>query len=61
MSKEDLLNLKIGNKNQRYDCVGSNNKIIGRKSLKNHTEQFIRQLLIITVDEMVKHSKKEPE
>ena len=47
MSKEDRLNLKMGIKMEEHDWVDSDNHIIDRNSLINHTDQYIRQLLMI--------------
>ena len=38
--------------------VDSDNHIIDRNSLINHTDQYIRQLLTATFDEMVKRNKE---
>jgi hypothetical protein len=40
------------------DWVDSDNHIIDRNSLINHTDQYIRQLLTATSDEMVKRNKE---
>jgi hypothetical protein len=58
MSKEDRLNLKMGIKMEEHDWVDSDNYIIDRNSLINHTDQYIRQLLTATFDEMVKRNKE---
>ena len=41
-----------------HDCVDSDNHIIDRNSLLNHTDQYIRQLLTATFDEMVKRNQE---
>ena len=56
--KEDRLNLKMGIKMKEHDWVDSDNHIIDRNSLINHTDQYIRQLLTATFDEMVKRNKE---
>jgi len=58
MSKEDRLNLKMGIKMEEHDWVDSDNYIIDRNSLINHTDQYIKQLLTATFDEMVKRNKE---
>ena len=58
MSKEDPLNLKMGIKMKEQDWVDSDNHIIDRNNLKNHTDSYIRQLLTATFDEMVKRNKE---
>ena len=58
MSKEDRLNLKMGIKMEEHDWVDSDNHIIDRNSLINHTDQYIRQLLTATFDELVKRNKE---
>jgi hypothetical protein len=58
MSKEDRLNLKMGIKMEEHDWVDSDNYIIDRNSLLNHTDQYIKQLLTATFDEMVKRNKE---
>ena len=58
MSKEDRLNLKMGIKMEEHAWVDSDNYIIDRNSLINHTDQYIRQLLTATFDEMVKRNKE---
>ncbi len=58
MSKEDRLNLKMGIIMEEHDWVDSDNHIIDRNSLINHTDQYIRQLLTATFDEMVKRNKE---
>ena len=59
MSKEDRLNLKMGIKMEEHDWVDSDNYIIDRNSLINHTDQYIKQLLTATFDEMVKRNKED--
>ena len=43
---------------KEHDWVDSDNHIIDRNSLLNHTDQYIRQLLSATFDEMVKRNKE---
>jgi len=43
---------------KEHDWVDSDNHIIDRNSLINHTDQYIRQLLTATFDEMVKRNKE---
>ena len=40
------------------DWVDSDNHIIDRNNLKNHTDSYIRQLLNATFDEMVKRNQE---
>ena len=40
------------------DWVDSDNHIIDRNSLKNHTDNYIRQLLTATFDEFFKRKKE---
>ena len=40
------------------DWVDSDNHIIDRNSLINHTDSYIRQLLSATFDELVKRNKE---
>ena len=56
--KEDRLNLKMDIKMKEHDWVDSDNHIIDRNSLINHTDQYIRQLLTATFDEMVKRNQE---
>ena len=49
--KEDRLNLKMDIKMKEHDWVDSDNHIIDRNSLINHTDQYIKQLLTATFDE----------
>ena len=58
MSKEDRLNLKMGIKIKEHDWVDSDNHIIDRNSLINHTDQYIKQLLTATFDEIVKRNQE---
>ena len=48
----------MGIKIEPPDWVDSDNHIIDRNSLKNHTDQYIRQLLTATFDEMVKRNQE---
>ena len=48
----------MGIKIEPSDWVDSDNHIIDRNSLINHTDQYIRQLLTATFDEMVKRNKE---
>ena len=43
---------------KEHDWVDSDNHIIDRNSLINHTDQYIRQLLTATFDEMVKRNQE---
>ena len=43
---------------KEHDWVDSDNHIIDRNSLINHTDQYIRQLLTATFDEVVKRNKE---
>jgi hypothetical protein len=52
------MNLKMGIKMKEHDWVDSDNHIIDRNNLKNHTDSYIRQLLTATFDEMVKRNKE---
>ena len=52
------MNFKMGFKMKGHDWVDSDNHIIDRNSLINHTDQYIRQLLTATFDEMVKRNKE---
>ena len=52
------MNLKMGIKMKEHDWVDGDNHIIDRNSLINHTDQYIRQLLTATFDEMVKRNKE---
>ncbi len=52
------MNFKMGIKMKENDWVDSDNHIIDRNSLINHTDQYIRQLLTATFDEMVKRNKE---
>ena len=55
------MNLKMGIKMKEHDWVDSDNHIIDRNSLLNHTDQYIRQLLTATFDEMVKRNQEKNE
>ena len=55
------MNLKMGIKMKEHDWVDSDNHIIDRNSLINHTDQYIRQLLTATFDEMVKRNQEKNE
>ena len=57
--KEDRLNLNMGINMKEHDWVDSDNHIIDRNSLLNHIDQYIRQLLTATFDEMVKRNKED--
>ena len=46
---------------KEHDWVDSDNHIIDRNSLLNHTDQYIRQLLTATFDEMVKRNQEKNE
>ena len=46
---------------KEHDWVDSENHIIDRNSLLNHTDQYIRQLLSATFDEMVKRNQEKNE
>ncbi|MCH2405498.1 MAG: hypothetical protein MK200_04820 [Nitrosopumilus sp.] len=52
------MNLKMGIKMKEHDWVDSDNHIIDRNSLINHTDQYIRQLLTATFDEFIKRKKE---
>ena len=52
------MNFKMGFKMKEHDWVDSDNHIIDRNSLLNHTDQYIRQLLTATFDEMVKRNQE---
>ena len=52
------MNLKMGIKMKENDWVDSDNHIIDRNSIINHTDKYIRQLLTATFDEMVKRNKE---
>ena len=54
----------MGIKIEQPDGVDSDNHIIDRNSLKNHTDSYIRQLLTATFDEFfrrIKEKKKRKE
>ena len=40
------------------DWVDSDNHLIDRNNLKNHTDQYIRQLLTATFDEFFRRKKE---
>ena len=48
----------MGIKIEQPDWVDSDNHIIDRNNLKNHTDQYIRQLLTATFDEFFRRIKK---
>ena len=48
----------MGIKIEPPDWVDSDNHIIDRNSLINHTDQYIRQLLTATFDEFFRRIKK---
>ena len=48
----------MGIKIEPPDWVDSDNHIIDRNSLKNHTDSYIRQLLNATFDEFFRRIKK---
>ena len=52
------MNLKMGIKMKEHDWVDSDNHIIDRNSLINHTDQYIRQLLTTTFDEFFRRKKE---
>ena len=56
--KEDRLNLKMDIKMKEHDWVDSDNHIIDRNSLINHTDQYFKQLLTATFDEIVKRNQE---
>ena len=43
---------------KEHDWVDSDNHIIDRNSLKNHTDSYIRQLLTATFDEFFRRIKE---
>ena len=43
---------------KKSDWVDSDNHIIDRNNLKNHTDSYIRQLLTATFDEFFKRKKE---
>ena len=43
---------------KEHDWVDSDNHIIDRNSLLNHTDQYIRQLLTATFDEFFRRKKE---
>jgi len=52
------MNFKMGIKMKEQDWVDSDNHIIDRNNLKNHTDSYIRQLLTATFDEFFKRKKE---
>ena len=48
----------MGIKMKEHDWVDSDNHIIDRNSLINHTDQYIRQLLTATFDEFFRRKKE---
>ena len=48
----------MGTNLEPLDWVDSDHHLIDRNNLKNHTDQYIRQLLTATFDEMVKRNKE---
>ena len=48
----------MGIKIEPPDWVDSDNHIIDRNNLKNHTDSYIRQLLTATFDEFFKRKKE---
>ena len=48
----------MGIKIEQPDWVDSDNHIIDRNNLKNHTDSYIRQLLTATFDEFFRRIKK---
>ena len=52
------MNLKMGIKMKEHDWVDSDNHIIDRNNLKNHTDRYIRQLLNATFDEFFRRKKE---
>ena len=48
----------MGNNVELPDWVDSDNHIIDRNNLKNHTDSYIRQLLTATFDEFFKRKKE---
>ena len=48
----------MGIKIEQPDWVDSDNHIIDRNNLKNHTDQYIRQLLTATFDEFFRRKKE---
>ena len=48
----------MGIKIEPPDWVDSDNHLIDRNNLKNHTDQYIRQLLTATFDEFFRRIKK---
>ena len=52
------MNFKMGIKMKEQDWVDSDNHIIDRNNLKNHTDSYIRQLLNATFDEFFRRKKE---
>ena len=48
----------MGIKIEQPDWVDSDNHIIDRNNLKNHTDRYIRQLLNATFDEFFRRKKE---
>ena len=48
----------MGIKIEQPDWVDSDNHLIDRNNLKNHTDSYIRQLLTATFDEFFRRIKK---
>ena len=48
----------MGIKIEPPDWVDSDNHLIDRNNLKNHTDQYIRQLLTATFDEFFRRKKE---
>ena len=48
----------MGIKIEQPDWVDSDHHLIDRNNLKNHTDQYIRQLLTATFDEFFRRIKK---
>jgi len=48
----------MGIKIEQPDWIDSDHHLIDRNSLKNHTDQYIRQLLTATFDEFFRRIKK---
>ena len=48
----------MGIKIEQPDWVDSDNHIIDRNNLKNHTDSYIRQLLTATFDEFFRRKKE---
>ena len=48
----------MGIKMREHDWVDSDNHLVDRNELINHTDQYISQLLTATFDEYVKRNKE---